>query len=115
MAAQHWTYPWQETAQVLSAQHAQYDLSLEPRRRYFEARGVQVTPPLVFPIQPTTRDLTGYLDDLPEAPRRHFVILLQAGASALGIFEHGAAVATKSDKKYVVRGRGREILRQGSY
>lgn len=47
------------------------------------------------------------LDALPVALPRHVVVLLQAGAASLGCFEGGAPVATKSFKRYVVRGSGK--------
>ena len=107
MSAHHWTFHWQDTAQVLAEQDALHNLTLDVRRRSFVGAHVRVTPPLVLPIRPEIADLAAYLDKLPSAPQLHFTILLQAGAAALGVFDQGAALATKSDKKYVVRGRGR--------
>lgn len=51
--------------------------------------------------------LEALLDALPEALPRHLVVLLQAGAASLGCFERGEPVATKSFKRYVVRGNGK--------
>lgn len=52
-------------------------------------------------------DLERYLDALPERLGVQWVVLLQAGATALAVFENGEPVATKSFKRYVVRGSGR--------
>lgn len=106
MHANHWTFPWQETGDVLSEQHSEHPLELDDRRRCFQAPGVRVTPPLIFPIHAEIESLADYLDCLPVTPTRHLVVLLQAGAASLGLFDHGEKVTTKSDKKYVVRGRG---------
>jgi len=106
MVADRWTFPWQDTLDVLSEQQSEHPLILDERRRCFQAPGICITPPLIFPIHPEVDSLSDYLACLPATPTRHFVILLQAGAAALGVFERGEKVVTKSDKKYVVRGRG---------
>ena len=62
---------------------------------------------LVFPIPADCDSLEQYLEALPVRPGRHFLVLMQAGAVALGLFEGGEERATKSLRKYVVRGRGR--------
>ena len=51
--------------------------------------------------------LEALLDALPTELPRHLVVLLQAGAASLGRFEGGVPVATKSFKRYVVRGQGK--------
>jgi len=51
--------------------------------------------------------LEALLDALPSELPRHLVVLLQAGAASLGCFERGEPVATKSFKRYVVRGNGK--------
>jgi hypothetical protein len=86
---------------------AGHEFRLDATRRRFCAPGLEVTPPLVLPIAADVRTVDDYLDALPPAPTLHFVILLQAGAAALGVFDQGDAVVTKSDKKYVVRGSGK--------
>lgn len=107
MAADHWTFPWEQTAAVLADQQAKHPLALDTRRRSFVAPGLRISPPLILPIHPEIKGLGQYLETLPDSPTRHFVVLLQAGAAALGVFDHGEKLATKSDKKYVVRGSGR--------
>ena len=107
MSTDHWTFPWQDTAEVLTEQNARQQLTLDDRHRYFRAPGLRISPPLVLPIHQEVDGLADYVRDLPASPSRHFVILLQAGAASLGVFEHGEQLATKSIKKYVVRGRGR--------
>ncbi|MFT4538031.1 MAG: hypothetical protein ACI841_004835 [Planctomycetota bacterium] len=52
-------------------------------------------------------ELLRYLRDLPVEPGLHCLILMQAGAASLGMFEGGDSLATKTLKRYVVRGNGR--------
>lgn len=51
--------------------------------------------------------LDRYLESLPAELPSQCVILCQAGATALGYFRGGEPLATKSFKRYVVRGKGR--------
>jgi hypothetical protein len=48
-----------------------------------------------------------YLGEFPDALPRQCMILMQAGATALAMFENGEPIATKAFKRYVVRGNGR--------
>ena len=75
--------------------------------RCFATEDWRAFPPLVQPIPQGVETLTEYLLRLVDVPGRHLVVLLQAGAAALGMFEHGAELHTKAMKRYVVRGSGR--------
>lgn len=99
------TFHWKECAEVLGALTARGDLRAQGRA--FVSDELRVQPPLVFPLRADCRSLADYLDLLPAAPARHTVILMQAGAVSLGLFERGEELATKSFRRYVVRGRGR--------
>ena len=55
----------------------------------------------------TEDDLATFLNAYPEELPRQCVILAQAGAVAMAMFESGEPLATKSFKRYVVRGNGR--------
>lgn len=101
------TFHWRDCARTLSELAAEHALALDAKRRCFEAGDLRVHPPLVFPIGPACRSIEDYLDLLPEEPGRHAVVLLQAGAASLGRFRGGEEQATKSFRRYVVRGRGR--------
>ena len=79
----------------------------QPKRRFFENERLRVRPPLVFPIDPGCHALEEYLAQLPDGPGSHCVIVMQAGAAALGRFERAEPIATKTLKRYVVRGKGR--------
>lgn len=101
------TFHWKECAQTLRLLDAQAPLQLEPKRRFFVSEAARVRPPLVYPIASSCRSLGDYLASLPDEPERHLVILMQAGAVSLGRFEGARALATKSLRRYVVRGKGR--------
>ena len=101
------TFHWRECAETLRCLDLESSLTLEPKRRFFETEDLRVRPPLVFPITSECQSLIDYLDNLPEAPTAHCMILMQAGAVTLGRFAGGRALAKKSLKRYVVRGKGR--------
>ena len=130
------TFHWSECEERLSELADDHELELEPEGRFFSTPGLRVTPPLVFPIpvemteaarppesaqeaaeRIARRDLQAggdsptsmraYLRALPPEPGLQVVILMQAGAAALGVFEGGETLATKTLKRYVVRGKGR--------
>jgi hypothetical protein len=107
---EHRTFPWQSCAQELAPfvhLATEAALELEPRRRFFIAETLRVHPPLVLPIPETCASLADYLETLPDQPGRHVLVLMQAGAVSLGLFEGGEERATKSFRRYVVRGKGR--------
>ena len=101
------TFHWSDCAGVLEELAVDHALVLDEKRRLFAAPGLRVHPPLVFPVGPTCHSLDDYLDLLPQVPGRQTVILMQAGAVSLGRFRAGEEQATKSFKRYVVRGKGR--------
>ncbi len=127
------TFHWSECADFLRSLATKHDLQLEPRARFFEAEGIRVTPPAVFPLplhlceQDTSAqamarrkaqrersgeagpsaDLHEYINTLPQEPGLQCVILLQAGIASIGMFEGGHSLATRTLKRYVVRGKGR--------
>jgi hypothetical protein len=64
--------------------------------------------PLPFPLPLTdTMPFPSYLEMVPSSPVPHFLILIQAGHSAMAYFEDGEMVHHKVIKKYMVRGNGR--------
>ena len=107
MAENRQTIHWEECRSTLEPLAAEHRLSLADKGRFFECEHLRVRPPLVFPIGAEHGTLEDYLRDLPERPGRHTVVLMQAGAVTLGRFDRGEAVATKSFRRYVVRGKGR--------
>lgn len=105
--AHHETFHWEETHGLLEELGDEHGLEVRPGEGCFLGDGVRVTPPLVQPIAATCGSLGEFLDELPLDLGRHLVVLMQAGATALGLFEAGLEVRTKSFKRYVVRGTGR--------
>ena len=63
-------------------------------------------PTVFFPPSPGI-DAREYLDELPSFLGLHVVVLLEAGAAALGVFDDGEAIHHKTLRKYVVRGNGK--------
>jgi Bacteroidetes VLRF1 release factor len=103
------TFHWTTIAQTLRALDLDQRLYLERDGRWFESadRSTRVVVPLVAPIPSGCRGVDEYLAAVPVVLGRHLVILMQAGAVALGVFDLGEVVATKAFKRYVVRGTGR--------
>ncbi len=101
------TYPWQDCATALAPWRGDASCELEAKGRFFLAEEKRIWPPWVFPIPRDCRSVADYLDTLPTRPGRQLLVLMQAGAVALGLFEGGEQVATKCFRRYVVRGKGR--------
>lgn len=101
------SFHWRDCRETLSRLDAESQLVLEPKGRFFESARGRVRPPLVFPLTPDCKSLSDYLEVLPEEPKHHSVILMQAGAVSLGRFEGARPLVTKSLRRYVVRGKGR--------
>ena len=107
MGAMTWrtTFPWPETATRLQVELDRGPLALDEHGRAFEGPGVRFVPPAVLP--PAGGSADEYLRGLPSELGVHLVVLLQAGASALGVWRGNELVRHKVIKKYVVRGSGR--------
>lgn len=104
------TFHWEECAEVLLPLLGRAEFRVDERRAGFESQGpagLRVVPPLVLPIPPGCATLAEFVADAPVELGRQLVVLMQAGATSLGLFEDGQAVASKSFKKYVVRGHGK--------
>jgi Bacteroidetes VLRF1 release factor len=101
------SFHWTETAEACAPFLFELGWELDDGCRHFTRDGLRIHPPLVFPIEPGTRSLAHYVLALPDEPGRHTVVLMQAGAVSLGLFEAGEPIATRSNKRYVVRGSGR--------
>jgi hypothetical protein len=83
------------------------DVAFDPRRQSIcfendEGRAVAVTLPLVLPAiyQGTPTEI---LAQLRKASRTYTIVLVQAGAAALGFIEQGRMARHKVIKKYMVR------------
>lgn len=131
MAAMRETIHWSELAAARGdfEVHAPFQLSSDGR--FLHGQGLRVELPPVWlgkastpPEEETAREraarlarerggpdtsdqLERYLQGMPTELPSQCVILCQAGATALGYFHAGEALATKSFKRYVVRGKGK--------
>jgi hypothetical protein len=101
------TFHWEETLGLLEELEADHDLRPDLELGGFVAAGLRVRLPLVQPLGADCGSLADYLEELPLDLGLHLVVLMQAGATSLGLFEAGRELRTKSFKRYVVRGKGR--------
>ncbi len=107
-------FVWTETRSLFEACVAQRELVFEPATRAFvvaEAEGddrhLSFVPPLVQPVTIGRETPQRYLETLADALGLHLVLLIQAGATGVGLWRDDELLAHKALKKYVVRGRGR--------
>lgn len=104
-------FHWRETEARIAALWHEHRLVLDRPRRSFIAAdpdsGLRVTPPLVLPIAAGVDSVEDYLAGLPDAIGVQVVVLVQAGASALGVWQEDDNLAHRVIRKYVVRGNGR--------
>lgn len=110
-------FSWQETRGRLEALALHHDLVPDAARRAFVERraggeethrpAIRFAPPLVQPIPEGAHDPHAYLAALADDPGTVLVLLVQAGAAALGVWRHAEIVRHKVIKKYMVRGTGK--------
>ncbi len=85
----------------------EHRLVFEPKRRAFVAEGdVAFVPPAVLRLPEEDETPESWLEHL-SSPKSYVILLVQAGASALGWFEADECIAHKAIKRYVKRGSGR--------
>jgi hypothetical protein len=106
------TFPWEQCEEVCeaferAAASQGFDCAFHGERLRFEAGPMHLQPPLVLPVPEGCHSLGEYVDKLPLEPGLQAVIVLQAGASSMGMFDGGSVLRTKTIKRYVVRGKGR--------
>jgi len=106
------TFPWEECEQVCEdfverAESMGHTATFCKEKRIFEAGPESLEVPRVFPIPKSCSSLPSFLEQLPIEPGLQVVLLMQAGAASLGLFEAGEVLRTKTFKRYVVRGKGR--------
>lgn len=119
------TFPWPDTADHLEALLRHTPLRIERRTGSFVADpptdqptgqpnaqpGAQpswrFTPPLVQPIPADCSTPEAYLRGLHDTLGLQAVVLLRAGATAIGLWRDDELLAHKAFKRYVVRGNGK--------
>lgn len=103
-------FGWQQTRTILEEYGEECALPVEPGGRWFEAEGLRIWPPPRLPIPPGCADARAYLWELPDPedePEPELLLMMQAGAVAMGLFCGDELRRSKSDKRYVIRGKGR--------
>ncbi len=126
------SFHWSDLPERLAELRGETTLVLDAERREFIGSGVTLRLPPLLPLPPSLAPapraetmperaarlqaaaalgsvdpIDAYLASVPAVLPRHVLLLMQAGAVSMGVFEGGAALATKSLKRYVVRGKGR--------
>jgi hypothetical protein len=112
-AAERTTFAWQATVDRLASLAQDHVLRVAGDRRAIEAVTAEGTvaarlvPPLLLSIEDQHASADHYLASLRAAPGRHAMLLLRAGAAALGLWDGDEILRHKVIKKYVVRGHGK--------
>lgn len=107
------SFPWFRSADVLGELLETHRLALDEGRSHYdvmdrttnERLGAFTPPFLQMPL--LQDDPHAFQERARDALGRHVVLLVQAGASALGYWDDDECLAHKVIKRYVVRGKGR--------
>ena len=103
------SYDWSETREVLAsvAGEGLFEPQAEGRLWKTADESIVVELPGLLPLPPPPRGLGALALELDDEPGLHALLLLRAGAAALGLWDEDELLAHKTIKKYVVRGKGR--------
>jgi Bacteroidetes VLRF1 release factor len=107
-------FTWRETSEILGAAWRRGRVEFDRASRSFIAHDpagaveARIALPPCF-VPPTENlDVARYLDSLPDRLGRVAIVLVHAGATALGLFDDDSDwIAHKVIKEYVVRGHGK--------
>jgi len=107
-------FGWSETPEAIADCLREWagpsPLADEGARRFVveeQGRRLEIRIPLVLARARPGQLLESWLADAHEPPGRQLLVLMQAGACALGLFEAGELIEHLTLKRYVVRGSGR--------
>lgn len=100
----HYSETWTVVRDLADEGH---DLKVEDDGRGLGGPGVRLRLPLVLQDLPVGASFDEVLAALDAPMGRQLVVLIQAGSTALGLWDDGELVAHKVIKTYVVRGRGK--------
>lgn len=101
-------FAWPDTLEQLAAFAQVFPAAVaDPKGRAFGADAARLWLPFVLPAAIPAEPIGDYAARLPERLGRHCVLLLQAGAAALGYWDDDELVRHRATRKYVVRGQGR--------
>ena len=109
------TFGWQECAELLADLILEHPMVLSRNRKFFvstesDAHGdslIEFHVPECMPVGEEAESPQHYLDELTDELGEQLVLLMQAGAAALGWWSDDEIVHHKVLKTYAVRGRGR--------
>ena len=102
------TFAWQETALWLAQISQQRNLIAQPQKNRFiehDAAGniiYQFCPPFIQPLSAST-SVAEYLEKIALPPGTQLILLIQAGAAALAIYQDGSIKHHKVINKYMIR------------
>lgn len=102
-------FPWCETGEQLAAFAEQFPrAAADARGRAFAGGdGTRLVLPFLLPPPRPGEVVDAYAARVPERVGRQCVVLLQAGAMALGYWDEDELLRHKAQKRYVVRGNGK--------
>lgn len=107
------SFHWSEAAEALDEVEAQGDVRLSGDASGGlagcspEGDAVRVVPPLALDAPDEEESAASWLARQPDDLGVRLIVLVQAGAHALGVLEEDELVRHKVARKYVVRGTGR--------
>jgi hypothetical protein len=102
-------FPLADLVEQVEAFAARWPRAVADRRghTFVGQPGARLRVPLLAPRLQPLEAVTAYLDRLPGVPERHVVLLLQAGAMAVGYWDGDQLLHHKAQRRYVVRGHGK--------
>lgn len=101
-------FSWEQTLEILAKETAQHDVVVAPSGNYFIVVGdtqsgtCQIHPPFLQAIS-NSGSVNDYLQTLPSELGKQLLLLVRAGAAAMGIWENGTLRRHKVITKYMVR------------
>ncbi|MBK8099658.1 MAG: hypothetical protein IPK26_21340 [Planctomycetes bacterium] len=101
-------FGWPDTQEQLAAFGQAFpDAVADPMGRAFVAGAARLWLPFLLPTALPGERVAAYTGRVPERIGRHGVLILQAGAAALGYWDEDELLRHRAIKKYVVRGQGK--------
>jgi len=103
-------FPWPETGARLREFAAAFPAArADAAGRAFQQDGSdrRLLVPFVLPAPQPGEPVQAYAQRLPDRVGRSLVVLLQAGAMAMGYWDEDELLRHKAQKRYVVRGHGK--------
>ena len=102
-------FPLADLAEQVEAFAARWPQAIADRRGlvFCGEAGARLRVPLLAPRVHVGERIEGYARRLLPAPERHVLLLLQAGAMAVGYWDGAELLHHKAVRRYVVRGNGK--------